>query len=115
MACANICGKSAITMKHDKCGFYYPIVDETKCVNCGLCQKVCPMEDTFTGVDASPDIYALRNRDPQILKGSSSGGMFTLLAKWVISQNGVVYGVPLNCHHDQASSALVRQTLTHWI
>ena len=93
MACANICGKSAITMKHDKCGFYYPIVDETKCVNCGLCQKVCPMEDTFTGVDASPDIYALRNRDPQILKGSSSGGMFTLLAKWVISQNGVVYGV----------------------
>ena len=93
MACANICGKSAITMKHDKCGFYYPIVDEDKCVDCGLCQKVCPMEDTFTGVDASPDIYALRSRDTQVLKESSSGGMFTLLAKWIFSQDGVVYGV----------------------
>lgn len=30
-------------MKADKEGFLYPVVDVGKCVDCGLCTKVCPV------------------------------------------------------------------------
>lgn len=93
MACANICGKDAIKMKRDKSGFAYPFVDPQKCVHCGLCRKVCPMEESCVGKPGSPDIYALQNHSAQVLSASSSGGMFTLLARWVLSQEGVIYGV----------------------
>lgn len=93
MACSQICPRSAITMKADEQGFLYPEVDEEKCIDCNLCHKVCPMEENFTGQDAVPDIYALCNKDQEVLNESSSGGMFSLLAQWVINQGGVIYGV----------------------
>ena len=92
-ACSNICNFSAITMKQNAEGFYYPEVDKDKCRDCGMCQKVCPMQDNYVGQTASPAIYAARNHDENILKDSSSGGMFTLLADWTLKQKGVVYGV----------------------
>ena len=42
-ACGDICGKNAITCKTDKEGFWYPEVDREKCIDCGLCEKVCPI------------------------------------------------------------------------
>ena len=92
-ACSNICNFSAITMKQNAEGFYYPEVDKDKCRDCGMCQKVCPMQDNYVGQTASPVIYAARNHDENILKDSSSGGMFTLLADWILEQKGIVYGV----------------------
>lgn len=92
-ACSKICGASAITMKQDKCGFYYPRLNKEKCKDCGLCQKVCPMQENYVGQEANPEIYAVRNPDKNILMESSSGGMFTVLARWTLSQNGVIYGV----------------------
>ena len=95
-ACSNICGASAITMKQDKCGFYYPRIDKDKCKNCGLCEKVCPMMDNYVQQDADPEIYAVHNPDKSVLLDSSSGGVFTLLAKWTLEQHGVIYGVAYN-------------------
>lgn len=92
MACSEVCGRSAIRMRQDKKGFFYPVVDKEKCVDCGLCRKVCPMEQNYVGQDAEPDTYAARSRDSRTRRDSSSGGMFTLLAQWVIGQGGVVYG-----------------------
>lgn len=42
-ACFNICPKKCISMQPDEEGFLYPVVDKKKCVNCGLCEKVCPI------------------------------------------------------------------------
>ena len=92
-ACSNICSASAITMRQDKYGFYYPRLDKTKCKNCGLCEKVCPMLENYVNQEANPAIYAVRNPDKSVLMESSSGGMFTLLARWTLNQNGVIYGV----------------------
>lgn len=93
MTCSHICPKSAITMEQDEQGFAYPSVDKNKCIDCGLCHKVCPMEENYVGQDAVPDIYALCNKNQETLTESSSGGMFSILARWVIGQGGVIYGV----------------------
>lgn len=93
MACSQICSVSVIEMKQDEKGFFYPVLDKEKCVNCGRCRKVCPMEENFVGQTAEPDIYAVKNKKEEVLKNSSSGGMFSVLAEWVLAQNGVVYGV----------------------
>ena len=42
-ACGDICAHHAITFKTDNEGFWYPEVDTGKCINCGLCEKVCPI------------------------------------------------------------------------
>ena len=42
-ACANICPKKCIIMKQDNEGFQYPHVDIERCINCGLCDKSCPI------------------------------------------------------------------------
>lgn len=103
MACSKICGFGAIQMKQDSCGFDYPQVNKSLCKECGLCETVCPMKENYVGADANPDIYAVKNKKKNVLENSSSGGMFTLLAEWVIGQRGIVYGVAFNrdfsvCH-----------------
>ena len=83
MACSFSCPKSAISMKEDECGFLYPEINHELCVHCNLCTKVCPLQNTYTGADAVPDIYALQNHQKAIVSESSSGGMFSLLAEFL--------------------------------
>ena len=92
-ACANICPTGAITWTADDKGFAVPSIDQEKCVNCGLCRKVCPYEQNHVGVDADPQVYAALHRDPEVLRASSSGGVFTALSDWMLDQGGAVYGV----------------------
>lgn len=94
-ACANICPVSAITMKEDDEGFFYPIIDNNKCTNCGLCKKACPSlnkSKTYLSNNKNPDCYALMADDETRLV-SSSGGAFTLIANWIFEQGGYVCGV----------------------
>lgn len=89
--CALRCPKKAITMQEDKEGFLYPVIDESKCIHCGLCKKICPNHDypnnnlvkTYIGI----------NNNNEDKKRSSSGGMFYPIAKWIIKQKGIVFGV----------------------
>ena len=37
-------------------------------------------------------VYAVKNRDEEIRRQSSSGGIFTLLAEKILDENGVVFG-----------------------
>ena len=93
MACSRTCPFGAIKMRRDEKGFSYPVLDLEKCKDCGMCQKVCPMEENYVGQDAEPDTYAVCNSSEEVVRKSSSGGMFSLLAEWVISQGGIIYGV----------------------
>ena len=72
-------------MKEDQEGFWYPEVDVNQCINCGLCEKRCPILNDMK-VDNQPRAYACYNKDEIIRKGSSSGGVFTLLASLVIEK-----------------------------
>ena len=83
-ACFNICPKNAISMYIDKKGFKYPIIDDKKCINCGLCKKVCPIIINTSQKDNQPKAYACINLNNQIREISSSGGIFSLLAKEIL-------------------------------
>ena len=90
-ACANICPKDAIVMEPDGEGFLYPKVLADKCVDCGLCQKVCPIGKPKAEKETLP-AYIVRYDDGAIVAHSTSGGTFTAFATKIIAEGGVVYG-----------------------
>ena len=94
-ACAQRCPKQCIKMLEDEEGFLYPKVDETKCINCHLCEKVCPVANQAES-RMPIDSYAAYNVDDGVRKDSSSGGIFTLLAEKVIAEGGAVFGATWN-------------------
>lgn len=91
-ACYNVCPVGAITMQGDKYGFYKPKIDETKCIHCGLCEKICPL-DKYKSNNNEPEVFALINKDDNTRLKCASGGAFAAFAKYILEQNGVVYGV----------------------
>lgn len=97
-ACYSGCPTSAITMRSDKEGFLYPAVDYNKCVECGLCKKICPTigeSSAFSDEDSKVEAYAAYNKDSDVRFKSSSGGVFSLLAEEILAQHGVVYGAAM--------------------
>ena len=90
-ACMNICPQSAIHMEKDIYGFIYPAIDESKCVKCGLCKKVC----NFQKKELKNNVikaYAGVSNNESLRMSSSSGGVFSSIAKSVLEKNGLVYG-----------------------
>ncbi len=94
-ACANICPVGAITMTFNDKGFYAPKVDDEKCMKCGKCLKVCGAIELQTGKNTPPRVYAVSSNDNERLN-STSGGVFAVLAKYVLKNNGYVCGVAWN-------------------
>ena len=91
-ACVQRCPKGCITMVQDEEGFFYPQVDAETCIDCGLCEKVCPILTSKLSHEPLK-VFAAKNPDDEIRKESSSGGIFTMLAESVIHEGGVVFGV----------------------
>lgn len=88
-ACMNICSHDAITMEKNEEGFLYPVRHNDICVNCGLCENICPFDHPVYKND-SPLVYAAYDKKERT--GSSSGGIFYTIARYVINQGGMVYG-----------------------
>lgn len=94
-ACYAICPKQCISLSADKEGFLYPVVNAEVCINCGLCEKVCPVLHPKKK-ESQPDVFAAINTDEKIRQQSSSGGIFTLIAEKIIDEGGVVFGARFN-------------------
>lgn len=90
-ACLNVCNKDAITMVEDACGYVSPEIDPSKCVDCGMCAKVCPANNKVE-LRYPMDCYAAKVKDEAELASCASGGMATELSRYVIDKGGVVYG-----------------------
>lgn len=98
-ACVQICPKQCIAMSADYEGFLYPHVDTSTCVDCGLCEKVCPVINQNEPSEPL-SVYAAKNINEKIRLKSSSGGIFTLLAEKIIHEGGVVFGAKFNKNWD---------------
>lgn len=90
-ACKTVCPKQCITMSEDAEGFLYPKVDASLCIDCQACVRVCPFHNPAKE-EKPQSVYAALNKNEEIRRDSSSGGMFTILAEKVIKDGGVVFG-----------------------
>lgn len=99
-ACVEKCPVRCIEMQKDDNGFIFPrLTEPEKCINCGLCSKVCPFEDTDSNNTAEFYAVAGYTNDAEILSKSSSGGIFTELAKLFFDDGGAVFGASLDSEH----------------
>ena len=91
-ACSQVCPKNCIQMVEDNEGFMYPKVNEEQCIGCDLCQKACPIINPSKVTNTIRKAYAVVNRENEIRKCSSSGGVFAAIGAWLLRKNGLVYG-----------------------
>jgi len=94
-ACGDICPKDAITFKTDNEGFWYPEVNMDRCIDCHLCEKVCPMihiDELKGNAKGEPKVYGGYNKDVVIRFDSTSGGIFSMLAQAMYKEKGYVSG-----------------------
>lgn len=92
--CEQVCPKEAITMVEDACGFLYPQIDQSACVNCGLCLKKCAFQSGYkTRKEYEPfHAYGARHKLKKIYMKSRSGGAFVAISSLILDMGGVVYG-----------------------
>lgn len=94
------CPVGAIQMRSDAEGFLYPEIDEQKCTKCGLCQRICHINQKQKLCQEKTKAYAVICKKDEIRKESSSGGMFSVLAEYVLRQEGVVFGAAFGEHFE---------------
>lgn len=90
-ACLSACNKDAITMQPDALGFFYPEIDQGKCVNCGLCAKSCfnNNKPTYNEPIDTCVGYAV-NIGEQV--SSTYGGLASVFMGTILKNGGLVYG-----------------------
>lgn len=91
LACLNVCPKHAIGVTEGFLGEILPAIDEGKCVDCELCDKICPSLNPLP-MYPPMDCYAAWTKNETDYVSATSGGMATAISKSVISKGGVVYG-----------------------
>lgn len=93
-ACYSVCKHGAVSLYNDEQGFVYPMFNTDNCIECNLCNKVCPVLNFEKRNASYLRIYAARTKNDDVLMRSSSGGLFYMLASHIITQKkGVVFGV----------------------
>lgn len=90
-ACAAKCGKKAIVMQPDSCGYMYPTINLSQCSNCGLCKKVCPSVHWVT-LHYPLSNWAMTRKEESDILACASGGAATAMCCTFIKNGGVVYG-----------------------
>ena len=114
----NICPAKCVEMVPDGEGFIYPVIDKNKCVNCGLCKKVCPVLNREEKEKEPNSIWAAYSLDDETRYISTSGGAFSEFARYVLKMSGVCYGAAydevFNVSHirinSEAQLPLIRQS-----
>ncbi len=95
-ACEQICPKQAISIINDNEGFLKADIEPSKCIHCGLCKKICPAESKKNSFPITDKMFAAMHKQEAVVRRSSSGGIFSAFAHFVLKNKGSVYGCKLN-------------------
>lgn len=94
-ACVSICPKNCISIVVNEEGFSYPEINTSKCIQCNLCDRICPvMNEQVKSMHTQ--VYGIKNKNEKERQDSTSGGVFSLLAEQILEQGGVVFGAAYN-------------------
>lgn len=104
-ACVQKCPKHCIFLYEDGEGFLYPKIDINNCIDCGLCEKVCPFQDCDKSL-LPLEVWAVKNRNEPDRMHSSSGGVFIALAREVLALDGVVFGAVFDENYEGKQSKI---------
>lgn len=96
MACVITCPKHCITMVDVGEGFHVPHINEETCIECGACMKACHRIFPIVEYQTPLKTLACWTKNDEDRKKSSSGGAFSVLARKVLSENGVVFGATMD-------------------
>lgn len=91
-ACKQICPKNAIEMYTDKEGFRYPIIDIKKCINCGMCRKVCSYVNIPERYDDDKFAFGGYHKSYDVRDKSTSGGFFSAIVDNWCDENYIIFG-----------------------
>lgn len=88
MACVDVCPKGAVKILDDLTA-YNAVISEEKCVDCGVCHKVCQENHMPQAIPPFKWYQGWAESD-EIRKNSSSGGFATAIARAFVNKGGVV-------------------------
>lgn len=95
-ACAQTCAHGALTMMEDEEGFLFPSLNPEKCVDCGLCDKCCPMvNETQANINYQQKYYIAASKKRDYTSECATIGLCTMVAEEMIRRGGHVYAVVL--------------------
>lgn len=87
MACVGKCKKEAISIQ-DNVSAYNAVIDESKCVSCGACERVCPNNHK---VNLNEPIYWKEGWAPDSIRSqASSGGAASAMMEYFVNDGGYV-------------------------
>lgn len=99
-ACMNACPKDAITMtEQGTYGNIFPTIDQDKCIDCGLCTKICPVNKPVT-LNLPIKAFAAISKEKDDLMSSSSGAASSVMASHILANRGCVYGCVQESYSD---------------
>lgn len=100
-ACGDVCAKKAISFVTDSEGFWYPQVNKDLCVDCGFCDKVCPILNKANHINRfeEPLTFAAYSKDESIRLDSTSGGIHSMLALKMYEKNAYIGGAVYNADY----------------
>lgn len=89
--CVRRCPKEAISLTKNFNTFNYPEINYNLCNGCNRCETVCPTLNELNQQQCL-GAYMAKNINLTERKLSSSGGMFSVFANYIIENNGLVCG-----------------------
>lgn len=90
-ACEQLCPVKCIKMTANNEGFLLPQVQEDVCIGCSVCVNNCPQNNKLK-LNSIREVLCVKNKDDVSLSKSASGGVFPVLAEFVLENNGLVFG-----------------------
>lgn len=93
LLCLDVCPCNCIEVVKKENDFLYPYVNKNKCIQCAKCSKLCPViNQQYKFINYNTRLYAAWTLDDNLRYSSTSGGIFSELAKEILINGGFVVG-----------------------